>query len=239
MYLEILFRIVKNLMGSIIGGQIPETRTLSPTEAVLEWLKAYYKKNNLPIQEYNLIGIRDTTDIKNDVINDYLGFWTDDKIFIAKGTTDPSVHFTLNKNDRNKNGTFHLDCGWHERIWIIGKHQNQYKAFVNRWDQCLPTRGWRDANFNFERDPSDIAVKDYVGINLHRMSLNSIATTIGRHSAGCQVVQDPKKYNVFFEVAESTEMFKQNNMCAFNYMLFNIKDLSPFIIENIKQIERG
>ena len=54
----------------------------------IDWLRQYYLKNNLPLQTFNLIGIRDEANMSKDVINDKLGFFTDRELFLAEGTTE-------------------------------------------------------------------------------------------------------------------------------------------------------
>jgi hypothetical protein len=193
------------------------------------WLNGYYKKNSLPIKEINLFGIRDSSDIEKDVINDYLGFFTKDEFFICKGTTDPSVFYTKNKKERNANGTFHLKEGFHSQIWCIGKHKG-YEALVNDGSACKPTKGWRDANYDFVEDPKDVEVCDYFGINFHRMHPTILVPFIGRYSAGCQVVNDVKDFRYIIDSVKKTKMYLgTSKKTTFNYMLFNINEAKELI----------
>lgn len=172
----------------------------------------YYNENGLPIQGFNLFGIRDESGLNKDVINDQIGFFTEDEFFVCLGTTDPGVYWTLSK-ERNKGGTFHLLEGHHEKVWCIGKHKG-YEALVNDWQKCKPTKGWRDANYNFTRDAKDVVVCDYFGVNFHRMDQNIIVKLIGKYSGGCQVVQSPKDFAYILQKA------KDSGQKTFNYMLF-------------------
>jgi hypothetical protein len=195
--------------------------------AIHRWVQREYESKAYPIQDFNLIGIRDEEGLEQDIINDWLGFWTEDEIFLYNGTTDPSVFYTKDKNERNPNGTFHLGYGWHEKIWIIGTHKG-YEAFQNHWKYCKPTRGWRDANFNFKYDEGiDKLVTDYIGVNFHRMSAlpNVLQRLIGRYSAGCQVVNDLKDFQYILQKAKDSNMFKQNNFVPFNYCLFSKEEV--------------
>lgn len=178
----------------------------------VDWLKEYYLDNRIPLSKFNVIGIRDETDMSKDVINDRLGFFTDTELFLCPGTTDPSVYWTKGP-ERNKIGTFHLLEGFHEKIWSFGIHKG-YEALVNDWKKCNPTKGWRDTNYNFTRDNKDIVVCDYFGVNFHRMDKVSIAKTIGKYSAGCQVVQSLKDFAYILQRA------KESGQQTFSYMLF-------------------
>ncbi len=185
----------------------------------------YFKDNKLPIDEITLIGIRNEQDIEKDVINDYLGYIIKDKVFICKGTTDPSVFYTTNKTERNKQGTFHLMEGFHKAIWCVGTHKG-YQALVNDRRYCLPTKGWRDVNYNFKHDEADIEVKGHFGINCHRMHPTILVPFIGRYSAGCQVVNNPKDFKHILNTVKSTQMYKGTSQkTVFNYLLLNIKEI--------------
>jgi hypothetical protein len=190
----------------------------------------YFKDNKLPMDEITLIGIRDSNNIEKDVINDYLGYITKDKIFICKGTTESGVYYTTNKKDRNKQGTFHLKEGFHKAIWCVGTHKG-YQALVNDWRYCLPTKGWRDVNYNFKYDEADIEVKGHFGINFHRMHPTILVPFIGRYSAGCQVVNSPKDFKHILDTVKSTQMYLGTSQkTVFNYLLLNIKDIPKGLI---------
>jgi len=189
---------------------------------VLNFLKNDYKKNNHPIEEFNLVGIRDSKDLDKDVWNDYLCFFTADKFFITQGTTESGVYYTKSA-ERVKAGTFHLNYGFHEKIWCIGTHKG-YEAFVNDWRYCKPTKGWRDANFNFVKDLGDIEVCDYFGINFHRAHPVSIVDKIGKYSAGCQVVRNNVDFQLFLKTFKNTNGYKQNRFSTVNYKLYKTNE---------------
>jgi len=191
----------------------------------LAWIKNYYNSKNIKIQEINLIGIRNSLCIKDDVINDYIGYFTEDTIMLYPGTTEPSVYWTMDKAERNAAGTFHLSLGYHKDIWCIGTHKG-YEAMVNDYKYCKPTRGWRDANYNFTNDASDVEVCDYFGINFHRMHPISIVNKIGKYSAGCQVFQKPADFNSVLSTIKKSKMYTNTkSKTTFSYNLFNIMEL--------------
>jgi hypothetical protein len=189
-----------------------------------KFIGKYFIDNKLPVEEITLIGIRDSKDQDKDVINDYLGFWTKKELFLVKGTTEPGVYWVKNKEERNKKGTFHLLEGFHEKIWSIGTHKG-YEALTNQYPQCKPTKGWRDANYNFTRDDKDVEVCDYFGINLHRMHPVSIVDKIGKYSGGCQVVQSPKDFSYILTNIKNSLAYKKSKKATFNYMLFTVDQL--------------
>lgn len=183
----------------------------------LQYIKQKYRENNIPIMNFNLFGIRDESGMSKDLINDKLGFFTVDELFICQGTTDPSVYWTTS-SEHNKGGTFHLLDGYHKDIWTFGTHKG-YKAIVNDYKKCQPTKGWRDENYNFTRDEKDPIVCDYFGINFHRMNSKSIVKKIGKYSSGCQVVQRPNDFNYIMQRAQDSEQE------IFSYMLFKLSEM--------------
>jgi len=190
----------------------------------IQWLTNFYSQNSHAIDQINLIGFRNSKDQELDVINDMLGFWTADMIFLCAGTTEPGVYWVKDTAKRNKQGTFHLMEGFHDSIWSVGTHKG-YEALVNDYRYCKPTKGWRDANYNFVKDNKDIIVCDYFGINFHRMHPISIVDKIGKYSGGCQVVQDPKRFAEILATVKASNKYMKNKNATFNYMLFNISQL--------------
>ena len=183
----------------------------------LQYLKNKYRENNIPIMAFNLFGIRDETGIEKDAINDKLGFFTVNELFICQGTTDPSVYWTVSP-EHNKGGTFHLLEGYQENLWTFGRHKG-YDALVNDYRICQPTKGWRDENYNFIRDDKDPVVCDFFGVNFHRMNSKSIVSRIGKYSSGCQVVQRPDDFNYIMQRA------KDSDQELFSYMLFKLSEM--------------
>lgn len=200
------------------------------TTEKIQWLKDYYKSKNYPVLEINLIGVRNPKDIEKDVINDFIGYFTDTEIFLVPGTTEPSVYWTTDKAERNKAGTFHLLPGWHEAIWCFGTHKG-YEALVNDYRYCRPTKGWRDVNYNFSQDPKDVIVCDYFGINFHRMHPVSIVDKIGKYSAGCQVFRSAADFAKVLNKLKSTQMYKStSDKTTFDYVLLKIEELPEGLI---------
>ena len=218
-----------NFFASLIKKSIPEELFTSDANKQAHFLIEQSFKNFgiEQVPEIILIGIRDNNMEKPDEIKDLLGFWTPQELQLFKGTTSPGVPATKDKSYRNKQGTFHLDEGYHKKIWCFGTHKG-YEALVNDGNYCLPTKGWRDANYDFKYDASDLKVKGYFGINFHRMHPTIIASIIGKYSAGCQVIQDAKNFEYIKKTLKNTEMFKSNKKVAFDYILFKKEDF-PFL----------
>ena len=186
----------------------------------LEYIKNLYFKHGIPLKSINLFGIRNEEKQKKDIWNDIIGFFTEDKIYFYKGTTDPGYYWTLNPS--LKQGTAHLCLGYHNKIWKISKHRGKYTALCNRW-KCNKTRIWRDINKDTKFDKNiEKFYKGHFGINLHRASALYLLNKIGKFSAGCQVLQDSKNFNFLIsKCIESKQKY-------FSYFLFDKSQIAFF-----------
>jgi len=189
------------------------------------YIKQLYIKHGAPIYNFNIFGIRNEDRQEQDIWNDWIGFFTPNSIcYFFRGTTDPGIYWSSNPS--NPKGVAHLCLGHHENIWRIDKHRGQYTALCNRWP-CKPTKIWRDTNKNLKQDITDIVEKGYFGMNLHRANALYIIEKIGRYSAGCQVVLNPKHYDILINAAIASPLIR------FDYFLFD-KSQIPFY-EEIKE----
>jgi len=186
----------------------------------LKHFKNLYKEYGVEIDKFNLFGIRNEENQEQDEWNDYIGFFTDINIYFFKGTTDPGYYYT--KNPVNKDGTAHLCLGFHKQIWKIGLHKGKYEAFCNKWP-CNKTRIWRDFDADGELDYSDEKIyTGYFGINLHRANEDYLVSTVGKYSAGCQVVRNNNSFQFILEEA------KKSGLEKFSYFLFNKNQINFF-----------
>lgn len=141
----------------------------------------------------NIWGIR-SKDTNTKYYNDVIVFFYERDFniwesMIFEATTDPS-NLNLEKPINSK-GCAVLREGYHEKLWKIGKHKNQYKALV----QANPCCVIRDNNKDDKIDFSDNTNCGMFGINLHRASSWQVKDEIGLYSAGCQVIKDVNQWN--------------------------------------------
>ena len=187
---------------------------------VAEYIKQFFFDNNQDWDNLVIFGIRNDANPEMDMFNDVLGFICDDELHLAKGTTDPGVYYT--QNPLNKDGAFHFNLGWQEKIWRLRKHRNKYLALCDDW-KTNKISGWRDKNKNHINDDG-IEVFDNVGGNLHLASNDDL---ILYSSAGCQVTPDKKFFNKLINCA------KDSGQDLFSYMLFSIDWIPTNIIVEI------
>lgn len=141
----------------------------------------------------NIWGIR-SKDTNTKYYNDVIVFFYERDFniwesMIFEATTDPS-NLNLEK-PINFKGCAILREGYHEKLWKIGKHKNQYKALV----QANPCCVIRDNNKDDKIDISHNTNYGMFGINLHRASSWQVKDEIGLYSAGCQVIKDINQWN--------------------------------------------
>jgi len=199
-----------------INDTKPEIKNLK--DFMLDYMDAY----DYPLDELCIVGIRDKSNFKDDVINDYLGYLTKDELFLCKGTCDPGVYFYT--NPMNKKGVFHIRNGFQKNVWCFGTHGG-YEALVNNSKYCLPIEGIRDSNFDYKIDETDLQVRGYFGVNFHRMLLNGLMKKIGNFSAGCQVVWNNIDFLNILKACKNTNKYKSPGKALYSYMLFDIDEI--------------
>lgn len=166
-------------------------------------------------ESVNIFGFRDETDQKKDVWNDLICVIVDTKIHVFKGTTDPGVYWAR-KSHRKKAGmtpgAAHLCLGQYVNTYVVGNHRG-HEALV-QWGGKVKV--WRDINSNLIND-ENVLQEGYFGINIHR----GAGKTIGKWSAGCQVIQGYGNQAQFMRVVKSSLKFAESGKKArFNYTLF-------------------
>lgn len=179
--------------------------------------KRIYEKNNVKWDEVNIVGIRNENDQEDDIFNDFIGIITDDIFNMYIGTTDPGAYWTKNGGSNADNlGVAHLCLGLHKDSYMVGFHYDN-EAMVQRGNVV---NIWRDKNKNFVQDEKEI-FHGYFGINIHRAGISTIYNTIGKWSAGCQVIQKNSDFNEFMSIIKNSNKYKQNPVAKFSYFLIN------------------
>lgn len=166
----------------------------------------------------NLFGIRDPNNV--DLFNDCIGVaYMEGDIPVCRtftATTDPGKYY-LN-NPLSSSGTAILVEGYYVDAFMFGKHKGSYDALI----QASPLPVYRDRNKNniLDMDKNTIQ-KGMFGINLHRGNLYTIVDSIGKNSAGCQVVKYPNSLQIILDLCRMSST--KYNYKKFNYALFTLK----------------
>lgn len=185
-----------------------------------EWDKVQriYAKSNgtFDKKDANIFGLQKANDA-DDTFNDLICVAVNGQVHRFVGTTDPGRYYA--KKPVNPKGTAHIMDGFHRGCWIAGTHR---KGKSGMQPNCLvqhgnPVKVWRDTNQNFVYDDGDTVEAGYFGTNFHHAKG---AATIGKWSAGCQVIQSKEDFQAFILLVKSSATYKENKKHKFSYMLF-------------------
>ena len=109
-----------------------------------------------------------------------------------KCTTDAGRHWL-----KNHNTAILCHNRQYRSAYLLGLHRGQYEALVQRG---AAVSVWRDRNGDDVHDYGQNEETGYFGINIHRASAHRETETVGRYSAGCQVIADPREYDIFMSL---------------------------------------
>lgn len=122
-------------------------------------------------------------------------------------TTDPGKYWL--QNPMNKNGTAIVVPGQYRNSHCLGLHGRSSSSPYAALEQCGDMLYVRDNNkdtkldFDLYRDPVKLAAFGFRGnikTNIHRASAWKIIRLIERYSAGCQVLQNPKDFDMLIRL---------------------------------------
>jgi hypothetical protein len=129
-------------------------------------------------------------------------------------TTDPSEYWL--KNGRSI-GTAIMVSGHHKGLWALGKHRGKYDALVQVRSCPVYRDNTRDEILDL--DSNTIVENSLVGLNLHRAhsSTDFAVESVGRYSAGCQVIQKAQDFNLLMQFCKRQKQIRGWN--SFSYTL--------------------
>jgi len=159
---------------------------------------------NIPEQDFMLVGIRSKED-KPNVFDDVIYIITPDICTPVVATTNPGSDWLL--DFMNPKGTAVLKPDM-QYLYKLGEHKG-YEALV----QALPVTVYRDTNKDLKSDETGKEETGWFAINIHRANKWAISKYIGKWSAGCQVVADPKDFEFLLQKC------KQSKRTTFPYIL--------------------
>jgi hypothetical protein len=154
----------------------------------------------------HVVGVRSKANEKNKF---------DDMMYLINGpmqqifscTTNPGTHWL--KNLLNPKGTAVLKPGQYVDAYQLGLHQGKYEALVQR----KPVTVYRDGDKDDVAEETKVEQTGLFGINIHRANPSAISKFIDKWSAGCQVLNDFKKYATLIAAC------KASGKKAFTYTL--------------------
>lgn len=173
--------------------------------------------------ELNLVGIRNKTFVPN-TFNDELHVFYKDQQQIWRhrqfqATTDPGSFYLVHFEKSNPNGVAVLKEGQYLNAYEIGLHKGQYPALTQKGNVTVYRDYDRDTAIDFI--PSTKQTGRF-GINIHRAHANVPSRAVDRWSAGCQVLQDPKEFELLMQLAALHRQYHGN---TFTYTLIDFRQM--------------
>lgn len=194
---------------------------MKKTNYTLQQIIDAYAKLNYKTQVVNIFGIRTTINAQQNKFDDTLGVliippvpkeppYAFPTLNIYSGTTDPGNYWLANYQQFNKIGTAAYVPGQYLESHAIGRHLNQYPA----WVQVGTVSAYRDGDKDnvLDMDPKTITKGANYGMNVHHAGVNALAPSqnVDMWSAGCLVYQDINDWNEAFTLGRSTAaLYKQ------------------------------
>ena len=153
----------------------------------------FFTKDNKPYN-LNIWGIR-TSDMTTDAYNDYIGYtyYYNGKPFhrVFRGTTDPSLYY-LHKPMVSGGAALVKHGEQYRGVYQFGIHNYGKPTAHEALRQIKPMKYWRDNNRDSYRDCTGTIHTGIYYTNLHSRKANMpMLETIGKTSAGCQVIASP------------------------------------------------
>lgn len=135
------------------------------------------------------------------------------------GSSEPGKYYTI--HPMNKNGAARISLGcdgngtWY-RSWYVGMHGSsaRHEALVQGWRESEKVLVHRDRNKDFKRS-GDLVQAGNFAINLHAAGGNKYS--IGRWSAGCQVVHGFQNQARRMAVLKQDRRYQANRGYRFSY----------------------
>lgn len=185
--------------------------------------KAYKFYDNGQPYNINIFGIRNDI-LTPDAFDDVMGVaYRDDfnqtHVLVFKATTDPGLKY-LGETLGHSKGTAILAPGQYKNAWTLGQHKGKYDALVQSPKATFKV--YRDNNRDFQLNPTEKLHNDVTGLNCHTTSFINKVEKVGAYSAGCQVVQHSKDFEIFLAVVKRSADLYGN---SFTYTLFDEFDL--------------
>lgn len=171
--------------------------------------------------DLNLFGIRNPNP-KPDAWDDTIGIAFRDRngygrVAVWPGTTDPGLYYL--QNPLTSSGCIIVDFGHHPKCYRRGLHRG-YKALK----QVAPMRYLFDVNkdgvLDWNTSKRETSLR---ATNMHRGLENSIVATVGKFSAGCQVVQHPNDFAYLLSIVDLQAAWIGSDLLS--YTVFNEADV--------------
>ncbi len=169
--------------------------------------------------ELNIVGLRSKSIVPNRFDDEIHVFYKVSTLnwhyHIFKATTDPGTFWL--KQPMQPQGTAILAEGQNINCYELGMHQGKYLALVQRKPITVIRDYNRDAILDFNNGNKSIGM---FGVNIHRASINGTTKIVDKYSAGCQVFESAKDFQLFLSLCQKHKQLYGNH---FTYTLIDFR----------------
>lgn len=158
----------------------------------------------------HIIGIREKNN-KPDAFDDFIYVVWGQSLYRFSCTTEPGVHWLQNLLNPKGTAVVKADMQYID-VYKLGLHKGEPAL-----EQAGDLMGYRDADKDHlaEAMGEAIVLPASCKINIHSASKTAISVIIGKWSAGCQVLNNSKEWQMFISI------FKKAVQQRFTYTLLN------------------
>jgi hypothetical protein len=169
--------------------------------------------------ELNIVGLRSKSVFPNRFDDEIHVFYRTSNLkwqyHIFKATTDPGTFWL--RQPMQPQGTAILAEGQHLNCYELGLHRGQYLALVQHKPVTIIRDYNRDAVLDFNNGST---IKGYFGINIHRAQVKGSTKSVDKYSAGCQVFENAKDFELFIGLCQKHKQLYGNQ---FTYTLIDFR----------------
>lgn len=166
----------------------------------------------------NVVGIR-SNDPKPSGFDDTFCVGYEDRggnkrIFTCPFTADPGLYYL--QNPINPKGTAIMKPGQYRGAYRLGTHRG-YLALVQR----RPVTVYRDGNKDDRLNYGGTEDTGMHAVNIHRTVADGIAATIGKFSAGCQVIASSDDFNYIKSLVRRQKAVLGSDVVTYTLLLWS------------------
>lgn len=189
----------------------------------LQKMKAILRHKDFEIYsrpyELNIVGLRSRSVLPNRFDDEIHVFYKVSTLnwqyHIFKATTDPGTFWL--RQPMQPQGTAILSEGQYVGAYSLDLHQGKYLALCQRAPVEIIRDYNRDAVLDFNNGQK---TKGVFGINIHRANAQGITKSVDRNSAGCQVFENIKDFELFLKMCQKHRQLYGNR---FTYTLIDFR----------------
>ena len=182
--------------------------------------------------ELNIVGLRSKSVVPNRFDDEIHVFYKVSTLnwhyHVFRATTDPGT-FWLSQ-PMQPQGTAILAEGQNLNCYELGMHQGKYLALVQRKPITVIRDYNRDAILDFNNGNKSVGM---FGVNIHRASVAGTTKMVDKYSAGCQVFENAKDFELFISLCQKHKQLYGNH---FTYSLVDFRAVQR---QNLRYVLSG